>query len=310
MWGTRFGTESSTKLVCGWNLHTRREGSCAGCVPTPGHCMAGDLWFQLLKHCLESTDVWYWCAHRTRRTQRPLFTWCNSWMHSQQCRTHHTATKQGNLLLHTYIAQDLVFKDCFSPVHFSKLKSVSLVISIFCFPFFNQKKTLNLFANWSLALIQQIHWHILKVTECCIHLVPLDMKKCSSKSHSLYFIITHFLNCSISFSYYPLALGETEKTRLPEEQNKIISKLFTGTVRKKGKLAVWWILLENFCIIRAFEDGKWYKIANLKASNTLSSSNWTKPSNVVKLHSTKTHGVMGNGVWLCHFTLLISRLKY
>lgn len=33
MWGTRFGTESSTKLVCGWNLHTRREGSCAA-APT------------------------------------------------------------------------------------------------------------------------------------------------------------------------------------------------------------------------------------------------------------------------------------
>lgn len=29
------------------------------CLPTPGHCMAGDLWFQLLKDCLESTDVWF-----------------------------------------------------------------------------------------------------------------------------------------------------------------------------------------------------------------------------------------------------------
>lgn len=48
-------------------------------------------------------------------------------------------------------------------------------------------------------------------------------------------------------------------------------------------------IIREFLYNKSFEDWKWYKIANLKDSSTLSSSNRTKLSNVVKLHSTKSH---------------------
>lgn len=48
-------------------------------------------------------------------------------------------------------------------------------------------------------------------------------------------------------------------------------------------------IIREFLYNKSFEDRKWYKIANLKDSSTLSSSNRTKLSNVVKLHSTKSH---------------------
>lgn len=149
----RFETE-----VTGSNLHPKLETSytvvpqhfittCSGCASTLWH---------FAQHQICDLGFWNTAAGENTHTcetgeptvrlvspQNTTNTWtpstlCNSCTHSWQYCTYPLATKQGSWLLHAYVALDLIFKYWgFLLCICLKLKPVSLLISIFCYPFFN-----------------------------------------------------------------------------------------------------------------------------------------------------------------------------
>lgn len=144
-------------------------------------CKAADLWFTswtVWRTHMYETD---W-AQKTSETQG-ISTWCSSRMYSQQYCTYHTAIKQGNWLLQTYVAHDLVFKYSVSCTFFWNWNQSAW----FCQYFVTQLSTGEIFffffPNWSPTLKNSV-WHF--GSKYCVQLALLDMKKNALPNHLLY----------------------------------------------------------------------------------------------------------------------------